>query len=299
MKRINYHHLYYFWRIAVVGKLTDVAVELHISQSALSAQIKQLEEQIGSPLFIRQNRQLTLTDAGKKVLQYAQEIFTIGGELEHLIQKGIAPDTQHIAIGVLNNLSRNFVDDFISPLLKEPSITFRLDTRGLADLLKGLANHEFDLVLTNTTIASLDTDNLSHTLWQTQLVKQQPVAIVGPAGQKPNDVFLNSYHDKMWVLPGRKTEIRSAFESWCAIQQFQPKIKAEADDMAMLRLLARDSGAVAVLPPVVVKDEITQGILEVYQPVPNTFENFYAISAKKKYTPSVIAQLLKASNELA
>lgn len=296
MKRINYHHLYYFWRIAVVGKLTDVAAELHISQSALSAQIKQLEEQVKRPLFIRQNRQLTLTSEGKKVLRYAQEIFTIGNELEHLIQKGIAPDNQHITIGVLNNLSRNFVDDFISPLLLQANTTFRLETRGLKNLLKGLANHEFDLILTNATIAGTDSDSANDTLWQTQLVKQQPIAIVGPAGHKPKTDSLSSYQDRDWILPGRKTEMRSSFESWCAMWQFEPKVKAEADDMAMLRLLARDSRAVAVLPPVVVKDEIAQGILDVYQPVPNAFESFYAITASKRYTPTVVAKLLQANS---
>jgi len=78
MKRINYHHLYYFWRIAVVGKLTDVSAELHISQSAPSPQIHQLEEQSKPPLSLRQNRHLTLISEGKKLLRYTKENFTIG-----------------------------------------------------------------------------------------------------------------------------------------------------------------------------------------------------------------------------
>ena len=96
-----------------------------------------------------------------------------------------------------------------------------------------------------------------------------------------------------WVLPGKNTEIRAAFNSFCATWQYQPDVQAEADDMAMLRLLARDSGALVVLPPVVVKDEIEQGILNVYQHLPNVYENFYAITTQRKFVPEVLLALLK------
>lgn len=290
MSRLNYRHLYYFWRVAVVGKLTEVADELHIAQSALSAQIKQLEDQIGLPLFHRQNRKLTLTDEGKKVLRYADEIFTVGNELEKLIKRGVPTETQHLSIGVLNNLSRNFIEGFVSPMLSMPQVSFSLEVRGLENLLKGLSNQDFDVILTNRTIASLDEQKL----WKTQLVARQPIAVVGPATQKSKDRFPKGFEGSQWILPGPKTEIRSAFEAWCAVSNYQPDIKAEAGDMAMLRLLARDSGALAVLPPVVVKDEIALGTLEVYELIPNAFENFYAIANNKKYENSLISGLVKS-----
>ena len=100
MSRLNYHHLYYFWQVATNGNLTQVAHKLHVSQSALSNQIRQLEDSMGSPLFERRGRKLLLTERGQRVLAYAQDIFSKGEELESLIRRGIAPEYQHLRIGV-------------------------------------------------------------------------------------------------------------------------------------------------------------------------------------------------------
>lgn len=290
MSRLNYHHLYYFWRVAVVGNLTQVAKELHISQSALSAQIKQLEHNMGVQLFERVGRRLTLNDTGRRVQAYADDIFSTGEELQSFLQKGVLAQTQHLNIGVLTTLSRNFVESFISPLLDNPNISFSLTARGMTNLLEGLTNHELDLVLTNRPV-SLEWQNSQ---WHTQLVSRQSLAIVGPRKTKITQPFPQGYDSVRWVLPGKNTEIRSAFNLLCATWQYQPNIQAEADDMAMLRLLTRDSGALAVLPPVVVKDEIEQGLLEVYQTLPNAYENFYAITAHRKYIPDALTALLQA-----
>ncbi|MCE2593810.1 LysR family transcriptional regulator [Motilimonas cestriensis] len=289
MSRLNYHHLFYFWRVAVVGNLTQVARELHISQSALSVQIKQLEHNMDVALFERSGRSLKLTDMGTRVLAYANDIFSKGEELESFLIKGVEAEIQHISIGVLTTLSRNFVESFITPLLADPKVSFSLTARRMNNLLVGLANHELDLVLTNRPVA-LDNHDA---LWQTQLVSRQPLSIVGPKANKIHTTFPQGYDDVRWVLPGKATEIRSAFNSLCASWQYQPDVKAEADDMAMLRLLARDSGALAVLPTVVVKDEIAQGILEEYQRLPNAFEHFYAITAQRKFVPEVLLALLQ------
>jgi LysR family transcriptional activator of nhaA len=289
MSRLNYHHLYYFWRVAVAGNLTNVAKELHISQSALSAQIKQFEHNMDVKLFELRGRRLNLTVHGHRVLAYAHDIFSKGEELESFLRKGSISEKQHLSIGVLTTLSRNFVESFISPLLANPDVSFSLTAKGMTNLLNDLANHELDLVLTNLPIGVDKKDPL----WQTQLVSRQPLAIVGPKVNRIHDSFPNGYQNMRWVLPGQNTEIRAAFNSFCATWQYQPDVQAEADDMAMLRLLARDSGALVVLPPVVVKDEIEQGILEVYQRLPNVYENFYAITAQRKFVPEVLLALLK------
>ncbi|SFR61834.1 transcriptional regulator, LysR family [Marinobacter daqiaonensis] len=289
MKRLNYHHLYYFWRVAVTGNLTQVAEALHVSQSALSAQIKQLEHTMDVQLFSRSGRKLVLTDTGRRTLAFAEEIFSTGEELETFLLKGADRRVQHLSIGVQTNLSRNFVEGFVSPLLKNPDVRFSLKARGMSSLLEGLSSHEFDLVLTNRAV----TAEAQEAPWQNQLVARQPVAIVGPTGRRPERPFPEGYENAEWVLPDKNTEIRSAFESLCAIHQYRPRIKAEADDMAMLRLLARDSDGFAVLPPVVVKDEINQGRLEEYQLLPQVFENFYAISIRKSFFPEALSELLQ------
>ncbi len=292
MSRLNYHHLYYFWRVAVDGNLTRVARALHVSQSALSAQIKQLEERMQTQLFERKGRALLLTERGRQVLDYANDIFLCGEELEQLFLRGTEPERQLLRIGVLSTMSRNFVDGFIAPLLENPKVTFSLHAHGLTNLLNRLTSHHLDLILTNTEVRT-DEDSP----WQTQLLARQTVSIVGPPERKLGPDFPDAFAGLRWVLPGRRSTIRGAFDALCAIHQFEPDIQAEADDMAMLRLLARDSGALAVLPPVVVQDELKMGSLEEYMVLPRVYENFYAITVKRRYPRALIAELIHKASD--
>ncbi|MGB2065404.1 MAG: substrate-binding domain-containing protein, partial [Marinomonas gallaica] len=170
------------------------------------------------------------------------------------------------------------------------TVTFSLYARTMGDLMDGLINHELDIALTNRAIAN----DVHGVLWQNQLVARQSVAIVGPYGEQPKQSFPQGYEDKKWILPGRNMGIRSMFESFCATQQYRADIKAEVDDMAMMRLLARDSGFLSVMPPVVVKDEIEAKKLQVYQALPQAYEHFYAILLPRKFIPEVLLHLLRS-----
>ncbi|MFP6846357.1 MULTISPECIES: LysR family transcriptional regulator [Thalassolituus] len=288
MSRLNYHHLHYFWRVATLGNLTEAARQLHVSQSALSAQIRALEESMETKLFERSGRRLVLTATGQRVLGYANDIFSRGEELESLLRHGVEPEYQQLRIGVLSTMSRNFIEGFIAPLINQPKVRFSLHARGMANLLNGLANHQFDLILTNSNVTADDQD----TLWQSQLLARQPLAVVGPKGQKPTTSFPQGYAGKRWVLPTPQTELRTAFDGFCSRWNYEPDVQAEADDMAMLRLLARDTGALTVLPPVVVKDEIARGTLQEFMTLPNVYESFYAVTVKRQFVSPVLTELL-------
>lgn len=291
MGRLNYHHLYYFWRVASDGKLTQVAETLHLSQSALSAQIRKLEARMGKPLFERRHRSLILTEAGRQVFNYAEVIFTKGEELESLIDQGIEPDYQRIRIGMLSTMSRNYIEGFIAPLLStaEHKVQFSLHAHGMTNLLDGLARHQLDVVLTNTQLQPSEAPEVA---WQSQLLARQPVSIIGPAGLSLQRPFPEGYAGLRWVLPGGRHEMRRGFDGFCSLHQYRPDILAEVDDMAMLRLLARDSGALSVLPEVVVKDELAHGRLHCYQRLAHLHENFYAITLPRDFMPAMVSRLL-------
>ena len=292
MSRLNYHHLHYFWRVATLGNLTEAARQLHVSQSALSAQIRALEESMDTQLFERSGRRLRLTATGQRVLGYANDIFSRGEELESLLRHGIEPEYQQLRIGVLSTMSRNFIEGFIAPLINQPKVRFSLHARGMDNLLNGLVTHQFDLILTNSNVAAEGQE----TLWQSQLLARQPLAVVGPPEQKPAAEFPQGYEGRRWVLPASGTELRSAFDGFCSRWNYEPDVQAEADDMAMLRLLARDTGALTVLPTVVVKDEIAQGTLLEFMTLPNVFESFYAVTVKRQFVSPVLTGLLGQQN---
>ena len=175
MSRLNYHHLRYFWQVAKTGNLTKAAKNLHVSQSALSSQIRQLESSMGAKLFEREGRTLALTEAGQRALVYAEDIFSKGEELESLLRSGVTSTLKTLQIGVLSTMSRNFVESFIEPLIKRSDISYCLHSRRQASLLDGLYSHQFDVGLTNVEVIGGDQD-----LIQCQLLARQPVSIIGP-----------------------------------------------------------------------------------------------------------------------
>lgn len=290
MARLNYHHLYYFWRVARNGNLTSTAGNLHISQSALSSQIKQLEDTMNVTLFLRQGRKLILTEAGQRTLMYADDIFSKGEELETLLSKGMDLSNQKIRIGMLSTMSRNFIESFITPLQDREDVQYSLHARGRVNLLNDLANHQFDLALTNIEVRGSD-----EKLWQCRLIARQDVAVIGPPGLDIDARFSEKYQRQRWVLPVSESPIRAGFDGFCALHQLKPDILAEADDMAMLRLLARDNKALTVLPDVVVKDELASGKLIHYMTLPNVYENFFAVTVKRQFQHQIIQELIKVS----
>lgn len=292
MSRLNYHHLYYFWRVAKVGNLTQAALQLHVSQSALSMQIKQLEDVSNTHLFDRVGRSLVLTEAGRIALDYASEIFSKGEELEAFLKQGQQSTRQMIRIGSISTLSRNFLEAFVAPLIPKDNVSISLQSATLDVLLQRLQTHALDVVLSNISVQS-NTENL----WRCQLIARQQVSVIGPVNKKHGTRFPEDFKQYRWLVPSQQSEIRASFDSLCGQWQFEPDILAEVDDMAMLRLLARDSGALSVLPKVVVRDEISRGELEEYVTLPNVFENFYAITTKKQYQHLALSALLLQQSE--
>ena len=291
MSRLNYHHLHYFWAVAKEGNLTRAAAQLHVSQSALSTQIKQLEDQLGQALFKREGRVLQLTEAGRVALTYADTIFETGNELTALLRDGKRLARQVLRIGGVATLSRNFQENFVKPLLQRDDVELVLQSGGLDELLTRLAVHNLDVVLSNRKVHA----DSQHP-WRCRRIARQPVSLVGkPLGKGKTFRFPEQLAEQPLLLPGRDSDIRAGFDVLCEQLSLRYQVLAEVDDMAMLRLLARDSGNVALLPTVVVQDELKSGKLQEYCVVPKLHENFYAITVQRHFEPPLLKTLLRRS----
>lgn len=289
--RLNYRHLYYFWMVAKEGHLTRVAGQLHVSQSALSSQIRQLEAQMGHALFLRQGRSLQLTEVGRVVLGYADGIFALGTELVAAVSAGGGQKIQRLRVGGVANLSRNFQENFLRPIMGMEDVQLVLESGSLDELLARLAVHKLDLVLSNRPV-SADAEQP----WRCRRVARQPVCLVGkPRPASRPFRFPEDLPGAKLLLPGHSSDIRTEFDMLCENLQIKVSVFAEVDDMAMLRLLARDSGGVALVPAVVVQDELHSGVLQQYCVVPKVYENFYAISAKRQFQSAVLKKLLSST----
>jgi LysR family transcriptional regulator, transcriptional activator of nhaA len=291
MHRLNYHHLHYFWAVAKEGHLTRAAARLHVSQSALSAQIKALEEQLGQALFMRQGRALRLTEAGQLALNYADAIFSTGTELLQLLREGKRQERQVLRLGAVSTLSRNFQENFLRPVLARDDVQLALQSGNLNELLAWLRVHTLDIILANRRVQSTADDP-----WRCRRIARQAVSLVGrpppKRGKRMVFDFPGSLASVPLLLPGRESDIRNGFDVLCEQLGIRYRLRAEVDDMALLRLLARDSDSVALLPTVVVQDELRSGRLVQHCVVPGLYENFYAITVQRRFELPLIKELL-------
>lgn len=288
LRRLNFHHLHYFWTVAKEGHLTRAARQLHVSQSALSAQIRQLEGQLGHELFLREGRSLRLTEIGTLVLDYAEGIFGLGQELLAALGGDGGDAAPPLRIGAVATLSRNFQDNLLRPLLGRTDVQLVLESGSLEELLERLSMHKLDLVLSNRPVVAGPQQP-----WRCRRIARQGVSLVGPPrrGGAPFR-FPDDLAGVRLLLPGPSSDIRTQFDQLCEDRALRPSIHAEVDDMALLRLLARDSGGVAVVPEVVVQDELRTGALERYCALPEVEENFYAITTRRHLQPGLLEALL-------
>lgn len=288
MDQLNYHHLRYFREVANEGHLGRAAERLNVSQSALSIQIKQLEDRLGHAFFDRIGRKLVLTEAGRIALDHADRIFGTGEELlATLNQNGtVSPP---LRIGALSTLSRNFQLQFLHPILHSADCAIRLTSGNTQTLLAELGAMALDVVLTTELPPS---DATAH--FAAQLIAEQPVGLHGKPERLRHKTLKDLLEAEPLILPSDSV-VRAGFEDVIAQMGVTPRICANVDDMAMVRLLAREGIGVAVAPAVVFADEIATGSLATAPFDLRIKEPFYAVTLPRKFPHPALAGLLQTT----
>lgn len=291
MAGLNYHHLRYFWAIAHEGSLTRAAECLNLSQSALSVQLGKLEHQLGHPLFERAGKRLILTEAGRIALDYADTVFQAGDELVSTMQGRPLDRRQALRVGSLTTLSRNFQLEFLRPLVGRADVELIVRSGTMRDLLGQLETHALDVVLANSA-----PQQDAQSTFRSHLLDQQPVGLVRRPGAVAAPFrFPEDLASEPILLPSLGSEIRLALDRILERAGVTPIILAEVDDMAMLRLLARESEGLTLVPPIVVRDELASGALVEVLRIAALSESFYAITQKRRFPNPLLAELLDRS----
>ncbi len=287
--QLNYHHLRHFRAIAHEGGLTKAAGRLNVAQSALSVQLRELEETLGHALFVREGRRLMLTEAGRLTLQFADTIFRTGEELVDTLQHGSLRPRQVLRIGAVATLSRNFQSEFLRPLRRRSDVELVLRSGNLRELVLQLRDHAVDVVLSNRAVRR-DADVSLHS----HLLAEQEISVVSqPSMARSRFQFPDDLRTVPVLLPSLESDVRSAFDLLLDRSGIRPIIAAEVDDMAMLRLLAISTRAVALVPKVVVRGELRSGVLVERLRLPSVRESFWAITASRTF-PNVLVKELVA-----
>ncbi len=285
---LNYKHLRYFWAVAHSGNLTRAAEQLYVSQSALSVQIRKLEEWLGHDLFERQGKRLVMTEAGRIALDHADTIFGVGEELVSTL-KGVGTESRQVLrVGALSTLSRNFQTRFFEPLMDNERLLVVVRSGDQEKLLTDLDSHDCDVVLTNSA-PSRDTGRA----WIVNKLAEQPVALIGSpkraAGNRDVEALLAA---EPLIVPTMENSIRIGFDAFCDRKDIVPTLRAEVDDMALIRLLVRADMGLAVIPPIVVRDELRTGALVEFGRLGEITETFYAITVARRFPNPLLPLLL-------
>lgn len=290
MATLNLHHLRLFRAVAREGTLTGASRMLNLSQSALSTQIKTLEATLGHDLFERRGRGLILTEAGRIALDHAEAIFRTADDLTATLQR---TDTARrvLRVGALATLSRNFQIGFVSPLIGRSDVEVVLRSGPQPRLLRALEALSIDVLLTNLVPArDASSQYLVHEL------SEQSVSLVGSPslnGHSLKDLLAN----QPLILPTPEAALRASFDALVGRLGVVPKVAAEADDMAMLRLLVRSGTGVAVIPPIVVQDELAAGHLAELQRLDGITEGFFAVTLERRFPNPLVREVIDAFTE--
>ena len=243
---------------------------------------------MGHPLFERVGRRLELTEAGQIALDYADTVFEAGRELMSTLKGRPAASRHVLRVGALTTLSRNFQLQFLRPLVGRADVELIVRSGNIRDLLAQLEAHAIDVVLANSAAPR----DVRSTL-RNHLLNEQPVSLVGHRRSKKRRFkFPDDLRTEPVLLPSLDSDIRIAFDRVLELAGISPIILAEVDDMAMLRLLAREREGVTLVPPIVVRDELATGVLVEYCRIPEVTETFYAIVQKRRFPNRLLSELL-------
>jgi len=293
---LNYQHLKYFWAVSRHGNLTRASAELLLTPQTVSTQIRDLEKGLGMELFSREGRRLVLTDIGRVVYRYADEIFNIGREIQDVV-RGLPGRPMYLVVGVADVIPKLIAHQLIEPAtqLKEP---VRVICReGRTDrLLAELAIHKLDVVLSDTPIPpAVKIRAYNHLLGESKVTFMASDKLA----RNFREGFPESMNGAPILLPAEGTILRGTLEQWFDSLEIRPMIVGEFEDSALLNSFGQAGVGIFAVPSVIQDEVGRQYGVEPIGVVEGIVERFYAISLERKVRhPAVAAVCIAAKSVL-
>lgn len=297
MEWINYHHLLYFWVVAREGGLVAAGKVLRLSHPTLSAQVHALEDQLGEKLFIKVGRKLTLTDVGRVVFRYADEIFALGREMLDTVKGRSSGQPLRLDVGIADVVPKLVVRRLLQPALSLPD-PVRLVCRedSYEKLLADLALHALDVVISDAPVPTgSNIRAFNHLLGETGVSFFGTKSLVNAYRRK----FPASLHDAPMLLPLEHLTLRRSLNNWFDRNGIKPRVIAEFEDSALLMVFGGDGLGIFAAPSVVEEEVMAQHGVQLLGRVEEVRERFYAISVERRLkNPATVAISDAARQEL-
>jgi LysR family transcriptional regulator, transcriptional activator of nhaA len=297
MALLNFHHLRYFWTVAREGGLRKAAERLHVSQPTISAQVKALEEQLGEKLTRRAGRGLALTEAGRRVFDYAEQIFALGEELVQAVGKPDGTRPMRVALGITDSLPKLVGHALMRPLFQLGyPVQVVVSEASAAELLVQLAGHRLDLVLADEPAPSSPyLRAFNHPLGACGVSFCAAPALAARVRRR----FPRSLDGSPMLLPTLGTALRRSLDHWFQRSELRPRVVAEYDDGALMKIAAADGLGVLPIPTVAERDAVERYGLARVGRTEACRQEFFAISVERKLThPAVVAITSSARESL-
>jgi len=295
MNWLNYHHLLYFWTVAREGGLVQGSRKLHLTPQTVSTQLRTLEEALGEKLFDRSGRRLVLTDVGRSVYGYADEIFTLGRELIDTLKGRLAGRPLRLVIGVADVLPKLVAYRLIEPVFRlEESVRLECIEDTSEQLLARLAVHELDVVLSDAPVPpTVAVRAFNHLLGECG-VTFMGAASVAAAHRRG---FPQSLNGAPFLLPAGGTTLRRSLEQWFDGLGVQPVVVGEFADSALLKVFGQAGAGVFAVPTVVANDVRQRYSVRKLGATDEIVERCYAISIERRIQHPAVAAICDTARD--
>lgn len=289
---LNFRHLYYFWVVAKEGSITRAAERLDVAVQTISAQLALLEQSVGKALFAPQGRRLVLTEAGRVALNYADQIFLLGEQLQDTLANSDIDHTMRLTVGISDSLPKMIASRLLNAALQLPQrVKLVCYEDNFESLLGDLSVHKLDVVLTDRPVPSGTTLKVfSH------LLGESDVMLFGiPAlAEQYRARFPASLKGAPLLLPTRNNAIRGRIDHWFDVHELRPDVVGEFDDNALLNTFGQRGLGLFPAPSVLTDDVSKQfGAVPVGE-LSEVHEQFFAISNERKIKHPAIDAILSA-----
>lgn len=292
---INYKHLHYFWAVATEGGVSRASERLHLTPQTISGQLSLLEDHLGEALFNRVGRNLELTETGRLVLSYANEIFSLGSELEEVIHQLPDGRPQQFRVGVVDVLPKSIAHRILQPALQmSESVRMTCREAGLDTLLTELAVHRLDLVLADRPIPStVSTRGFSHKLGECAI----SVFATKKLAKMLSGDFPYCLDGAPILLPSSGTQLRAGIDQYLDKHRIHPRMIAEFDDSALMKAFGKEGAGLFIAPAVIASEVELQYQVITIGRIDEVKEHFYAITVERRVKHPVVSTVMEATRE--
>jgi len=295
MSALNFKHLRYFWMVAKTGSIARAAEQLHLAPHSISGQLKEFEVSLGVELFRRAGRNLELTDAGRRILVYAEDIFNIGDELLGALREQKEKKTLPFRVGIADSVSKAVAYQLVEPALQlEEPVRLICREGRLSPLLADLAIHRLDMIIADRPMpAHLNVRGYNHLLGESAL----SVFGTSSLAKKLSGKFPESINNAPFLLPGEDVAIRTQLMLWFEDNNLHPHIIGEFDDSALMKAFGQAGAGLFVAPTALVKHVCEQYKVAEIGRINTVVEQLYAITTERRITHHAIVAISKAARE--